>query len=118
VARSGPPRMPFNLLSAHSHLEHGVLASDPVRIETQLLKVSGKGTFRLADQAVDYQLMALLQEVPPSLAALKSVEIPIAVTGTVHDYKVRPDLAGIVKGSLKQEAQKRLQDVLKGLIPH
>lgn len=117
-ARSGPPRMPFKVLSAHSHLEHGVLASDPVRIETQSLKVSGKGTFRLADQAVDYQLTALLLEAPPSLATLKSVEIPIAVTGTVHDYKVRPDLAGIVKGSLKQEAQKRLQDVLKKLIPH
>jgi AsmA protein len=117
-ARGGPPRTPFNVLSAHSRLDHGVLASDPLRIETQPLKVSGKGTFRLADQAVDYQLKALLVEVPPNLASLKSAEIPIAVTGTVHDYKVRPDLAGIVKGGLKQEVQKRLQDLLKGLIPH
>jgi hypothetical protein len=43
----------------------------------------------------------------------------------VHDYKVRPDLAGVVKGRVKQEIDKRkgelgekLKDVLKDLIPH
>jgi len=126
-ARSGPARTPFDVLSGHSRLDHGVLATDPLRLETRVLKVNGKGTFRLADQAVDYQLTARVQELPAAggssaLASLKSLEIPVAVTGTVRDYKVRPDLAGIAKGRVKQELDKRkdelrnkLQDKLKGL---
>jgi AsmA protein len=123
--RTGPARTPFNVLTAHSRLERGVLATDSLRLETQILKVSGRGTFRLADQAVDYELAAILQEAPMQLARLRGVEIPIAVTGTVHDYKVRPDLAGIVKGRVRQEIEQRkgelgekLKDVLKDLIPH
>jgi AsmA protein len=124
-ARTGPARTPFKVLTGQSRLDHGVLATDPLRLETQTLKASGKGTFRLADQAVDYRLAVILQEAPPGLASLRGVEIPLTVTGTVHDYKVRPDLGGVVKGRVKQEIEKRkgelgekLKDVLKDLIPH
>jgi AsmA protein len=129
-ARTGPERTTFDVLSGHSRLEHGVLSSDPLRLETQVLKVAGKGTFRLADQAVAYQLVAHVQQAPPAgsaggLAKLRSAEIPIEVTGTVHDYKVRPDLSGIVKGRLKEELDKhkdelrdKLKDKLKDLFSH
>lgn len=124
-ARSGPARTPFDVLSGRSRLERGILATDPVRLETQVLKMAGRGTFRLSDQAVDYQLSAVLQEAPPALASLRGTEIPLTITGTVRDYKVRPDLGGIVKGRVKQELEKRkgeigekLKDVLKDLIPH
>jgi AsmA protein len=123
--RSGPAHTPFNVLSSRSQLGRGVLATDPLRLETAVLKVSGKGTLRLADQAVDYQIIARLEQVPARFTALKSLEIPIAVTGTVHDYKVRPDLAGIAKGRIKQELEQhkeelrdKLRDQLRNLLPH
>jgi AsmA protein len=123
--RSGPARTPFKVLSGRSRLDHGILASDPLRLETPQLKMSGKGTFRLADQAVGYLLVAALQDVPPPLASLRGLEIPVAVTGTVHDYHVQPDLSGVLQGRVKQEIEKRkgelgekLKDALKDLIPH
>ena len=127
AARSGPARTPFDVLSGRSRLERGVLATDPMRLETRFLKVSGKGTLRLVDQAVDYEITARVQELPAgggssALASLRSLEIPVHVSGTVHDYKVRPDLAGVVKGRVKQELDRRkdelreqLKDKLKGL---
>ena len=125
-ARSGPVRTPFDVLSGHSQLARGVLATDPLRLETRFLKVAGKGTFRLADQAVDYQITARVRELPAggssALASLQSLDIPVTVTGTVHDYQVRPDLAGLAKGRVRQELEKhkdelrnKLQDKLKGL---
>jgi AsmA protein len=126
-ARSGPARTPFSVLNSRSRLDRGIVTTDSLALETQVLKVSGKGTFRLADQAVDYQLTARVQEVPQAgagagLASLGSLEIPIAVTGTVRDYKVRPDLSGVVKGRVKQELEKhkdelreKLQEKLKDL---
>ncbi len=125
-ARSGPTRTPFDVLSGHSQLAHGVLATDPLRLETRFLKVAGKGNFRLADQAVDYQITARVRELPAggssALASLQSLDIPVTVTGTVHDYQVRPDLAGLAKGRVRQELEKhkdelrnKLQDKLKGL---
>ena len=39
-ARSGPARTPFDVLSGHSQLARGVLATDPLRLETRVLKLS------------------------------------------------------------------------------
>ncbi|MBS0374481.1 MAG: AsmA family protein [Proteobacteria bacterium] len=123
--RSGPERTPFTVLNAHSNLKGGVLATDPLRIETPVLKVAGKGTFQLSDQSVDYQITTVLQQAPASAPALRGLEIPVAVTGTVRDYKVRPDLGGVAKARLKQELDKHkdqlrdaVTDKLKDLFKH
>lgn len=129
--RTGAERTRFETLSATSRLADGVLASDPIRMVTDVLQVTGKGTFRLQDQAVDYRLTAVVQEVPPtgadaSLAELRSLQVPLSITGTVQDYKVRPDVSGLAKARVKQEVEKRgeelkkkatdkLRDRLKGL---
>ena len=115
-ARSGPPRTPFRTLVANSRLERGVLASDPIRVETDVLQMRGSGTFRLADQAVDYRLTTVVREVPAagaqaSLADLRAIEIPVSITGTVRDYKVRPDLSAAAKARVKQEVEKRRDEV-------
>jgi AsmA protein len=125
AARTGPEQTPFTVLNAHSSLGGGILTTDPLRIETPVLKVAGRGTFRLADQAVDYQITTVLLQAPASAPALRGLEVPVAVTGTVRDYKVRPDLGGIAKARLKQELDKHkdqlrdtVTDKLKDLFKH
>jgi AsmA protein len=113
-----PVRTRFETLTASSRLAEGVLTSDPIRMVTDVLQVSGKGTFRLKDQAVDYRLTAVVQEVPPtgadaSLAELRSLQIPLSITGTVQDYKVRPDVSDLAKARVKQEVQKRGEELKK-----
>jgi AsmA protein len=120
-ARSGPPRTPFRTLSGESVLADGVVTSDPVRLETDVLEVHGKGTFRLADQAVDYRLTAVVREAPgndgagAALADLRSLRIPLTVTGTVQDYSVRPDVSDLAKARVKQELEKRGDEVKQKL---
>jgi AsmA protein len=98
-----------------------VLTTDPLQIETTVLRVAGRGSLRLSDQAVDYQISTLVRQVPASgsgatLGSLRSIEIPVTVTGSVQNYKVRPDLAGMAKGRARQEVEQqkdRLKDKLK-----
>ena len=125
----GSGRTVFSDLSARSRLDKGVVATDPLKLETQVLRVNGAGTFRLSNQAVDYQIVTRVQGAAAAdggaLASLKSLDIPVSVTGTVHDYKVRPDVSGLLKGRFRQELDKRkdevrdrVKDKLLDLIPH
>jgi AsmA protein len=115
--RTGPQRTPFDTLTGESTLERGVLTTDPLRLETALLSVAGKGTFRLADQAVNYQLTTTVRDAPrpgadaAALADLRSISIPLSITGTVRDYRVRPDVGGLAKARVKQEVDKRRDEV-------
>jgi AsmA protein len=134
-ARAGPARTPFQSLAGTSTLAHGVLTSDPLKLDTAQLSVQGKGTFRLADQAIDYQLTATVREAQApgaagqDLTALRSLEIPLAISGTVQDYHVRPDVAGLAKArvrqeldqhkdELKQKAKDKLKEQLDKLFGH
>jgi AsmA protein len=120
-ARRGPPRTAFRALSGESVLANGVVTSDPLRLETDVLEVRGKGTFRLADQAVDYRLTAVVREAPgtdgagAALADLRTLRIPLTVTGTVQDYSVRPDVSELAKARVRQELEKRGDEVKQKL---
>jgi AsmA protein len=117
-ARAGTPRTPFRTLRGDSRLARGVLASDPLELQTDVLDVRGKGTFRLVDQAIDYRLVATVRDVsktaptaagldPAALADLRSLEIPVTIGGTVQAPKVRPDVSALAKARLKREVEQR-----------
>jgi AsmA protein len=101
------------------------------------LKVTGKGTFGLQTQAIDYRLLTEVYRLPPSgeaggasdLSDLKAAAIPVTITGTPADMKIRPDVEGYLKARLKKEVnkkvdekkdelKKKLNDKLKGLLGH
>lgn len=135
---TGPERTVFNSLQASATLDKGVLRNNDLQIETDFLKVHGGGTLEVATEALDYRLVAALYQVPPpsdarsaggNLATLKSVEVPLIVTGTVANPTVRPDIEALAKGQLRQEVNKRVQqkagdlkkklgDKLKDLFSH
>lgn len=107
--RTGPARTVFNTLQMTGTLDKGVLKIDPLRIETAFLKVSGGGTLESSTQAINYRLVALAS----GLDALKSVEVPLTITGTLSSPAVRPDLEALAKGKLGQEVQHRAMDQVK-----
>lgn len=114
---TGPQRTPFNALQASATLDKGVLRNNDLQIETDFLKVHGGGTLEVVTEAVNYRLVAALYKVPPpdsrstggDLAALKAVEVPVIVTGTLASPSVRPDVEALAKGQLRQEVSKRVQ---------
>jgi AsmA protein len=114
-ARTGPERTLFNTLSDSGNLDKGVLRTDDLSIETDYLRVHGKGTLDLGTQAVDYNLVATLYKLPPEgagseLADLKAADIPFTVRGSLDNLTVRPDLKELAKARVRQEVNKKLEE--------
>jgi len=120
AGRAGPARTAFKTLAASAVLDHGIARNDDLKADADYLKVTGKGTVNLINKAIDYKLTTQLTQIPPAgsgddMNDLRSVQIPVTLTGTLDDMKVRPDLQGILKSRLQNEVKKRLGDKLKGL---
>ena len=123
---TGPARTNFNALQMNGGLDKGVLRIDDLRMETDFLKVHGKGTLDTTTEAINYQLVAAVNKLPaangPStsvpaggggLDALGAVEVPLTITGTMSSPTVRPDIAALAKGKLGQEVQQKAGDLVK-----
>jgi AsmA protein len=123
-------RTKFDSFSASADIADGVATTNDINVASQYLNVTGEGTTNLNTKALDYRLLAKILKTPPNgagaeLGELKSLEVPIKVTGTATEPKVRPDIEGIAKAKLKQKVdekkdeikqklQDKLQDKLKG----
>jgi AsmA protein len=133
----GPPKTAFNTLSGSALVNDGVVRNDDLTVDMTYLKVTGKGTLGLQTQAIDYRLVTEVYKLPPpgeagsaaDLSDLKAAAIPVTITGTLADMKIRPDVEGYLKARLKKEVskkvdekkdelKKKLSDKLKGLLGH
>jgi AsmA protein len=111
-----------------------VLSNNDLDVSTQYLKIGGQGSVDLPKNTLDYRLMATVLKFPREGAAaetaneqdLVDAQIPVKVSGTLSDPKVRPDLEGYLKGMAKQrlnqerdkveqKVKEKLQDKLKDL---
>jgi len=128
---AGEPKTAFNALKGSAVVDKGVLRNDDLNVDMSYLRARGKGTLALESQAVDYRLVAEIYKLPESeeaeMADLKAAEIPVTITGTLADMKVRPDVEGYLKSRFKKEVdkkvdekkeelKKKLGDKLKGLL--
>jgi AsmA protein len=127
--RTGPARTVFNTLQTSGTLDKGVLRIDDLRMETdraanRFLKVRGRGTLDTATEAINYQLVTSVNKLPASgamagrdagggLDALRSVDVPLIITGTLSSPTVRPDIEALAKGKLGQEVQQKAGDLVK-----
>jgi AsmA protein len=118
---TGPPRTVFNALQTNGTLDKGVLRIDDLRLETDFLKVRGRGTLDTVSEAINYQLVAAVNKLPAGnasgagggLDALSAVEVPLTITGTMSSPTVRPDIEALAKGKLGQEVQQKAGDLVK-----
>ena len=130
-ARSGPVRTLFNTFSGSATLDAGVMRNDDLDLETDYLETHGKGTLNLGTKALDYRLVtSVYKRRPPGGRGedAKAADIPLRLTGSLGNLKIRPDLEALAETRLRQEVNKRLQgkgdalkqlgDKLKGLLRH
>ncbi|MEJ0037573.1 MAG: AsmA-like C-terminal region-containing protein [Gammaproteobacteria bacterium] len=127
---AGEPKTAFNALAGSALVDKGVLRNDDLLVDMSYIRAKGKGTLALESQAVDYRLVTEIYKLPEgdaNLSDLKAAEIPVTITGTLADMKVRPDVEGYLKSRLKKEVdkkvdekkeelRKKLGDKLKGLL--
>ena len=113
--RTGPERTLFNTFSGSGNLDKGILRNDDLSIETDFLKAHGKGTLDLGTKALDYRLVAAVYKLPAAGAGsemrdLKAADIPLLVTGSLADMKVRPDLQALAEGLARQKVNEKVQE--------
>jgi len=112
---SNTRRTAFETFKASADVVNGVATTNDLAIASQLLRVTGSGSTNLVTQALDYSVSATVLKTPPGAdegtAQLARATIPVKITGTFADPKVRPDLAGMAKERVKQEVEKRKEEV-------
>lgn len=131
--RSGPEQTNFTSLSGSATVDNGQLSNKDLVAAMQYLKVTGQGSINLVSNGIDYQVNAAVMKIPAEdkLAEqtqdIAGLSIPVRITGTIADPKVRPDVAGLVKEKAKQrideekqkleeKAKDKLKDKLRGLL--
>jgi AsmA protein len=115
---SGAPnnkRTTFETFKANATLVNGVATNNDLTIASQLLRVTGAGIVNLVSQELDYAVTATVLKSPPGadadIASLERAAIPVKVTGTFTDPKIRPDLAGIAKAQVKKLVEEHKDEV-------
>ncbi len=82
-------------------MKNGVLSNNDLNVATQYLKVTGQGTVDIPASTLDYKLIAAVLKIPregadaAQVQDLVDAEIPVKITGSLSDPKVRPDLGGL-----------------------
>ena len=128
--RSGSARTPFSALTGSGVMKDGVLSNNDLNVTTQFLKVTGQGAIDIPRSTLDYRLNAAVLKIPPEGEGSQAADmqdmvdavIPVKVTGSLTDPKVRPDVEGYVKNKAKERLDKekekveeKLRDKLKDL---
>jgi AsmA protein len=118
--RSGSARTIFNTFSGSGNLSAGVLHNDDLRVETDYLRAAGRGTLDLTTKAIDYSVLARLYRPLPQAAGAQSqtpgvAEIPLTITGSLDDMKVRPDVEALARSALGQKLQQKSDELKKKL---
>lgn len=109
---SNPPRTPFDAVKISAEISNGVARTSDLTIASPVLRVTGRGSANLNTQGIDFQMLASVLKAPGASLA----DIPLRITGTYVDPKVRPDVQALVKGQIKEKLQDLLEkNGLKGL---
>jgi AsmA protein len=98
-------------------MKNGVLSNNDLDVAMQYLKVTGQGTVDIPASTLDYRLVATVMKIPregadtEQMQDLVDAQIPVRITGSLTDPKVRPDLEGYLKNEVKQRVEKEKEKV-------
>jgi AsmA protein len=125
LQRQAPPsgsdqgQTKFDAFRASADVKQGIATTRDLTVASQQLRLTGQGTANLATDAINYQLqVALLSGAPTAAASSAQLTVPVDVTGTFSNFQMRPDVNALAKGQLKNQLQKKLPGLLKGLLGH
>ncbi len=115
---SGAPRTPFSALTGTGTMKDGVLTNNDLNVAMQYLKVTGQGNVNLPGNSLDYRLVTTVLKIPregadaAQMQDLVDAQIPVKVSGSLTDPKVRPDLESYLKGEVKKKVEEKIKDKL------
>ncbi len=119
-AQASTGRTAFHTLKGTGTIDKGVLSNRDLQIDMDYLKANGQGTLDFASKTVDYRLQTNLYRIPEQGAGaemqdLKAAEIPVRVSGTLADAKVRLDLDAVAKAQAAKKVDEKKEEMTNKL---
>ncbi len=104
----------FSIIKASALIKNGLVKNDDFYAESKRLRVSGKGTFNLLDEKLDYHVLAKLMKRNKSVTEAGQVKrtLGIQITGPLKQLVYTFDLKSLITEKEKQKlidkAEKKL----------
>lgn len=102
---NAPKRTEFKDLKGSGKIVNGVLDTDTLDVKGSWYQLGGDGKVDLFEQTVNYVLYPTVSG--EKYKELAGTKIPVSVTGSWYDPKIKVDLEGVLKGRAKQELRKQ-----------
>ena len=112
----------FNSIRGILDIRNGVVSNQDLLIQAQGINASGQGTADLVNQQLDYKI-SLQRLTGGSEAKPRGPAIPLLVTGSFSDPKIRPDWTSLAVKQIKSQIEAQIEkhkdqipeDIQKGL---
>jgi AsmA protein len=130
-AQEEPVKTDFSELSGTVQVKDGIATNKDLSGKSPLLRIAGQGTANLVEETMDYRLTATLVataegEGGKGLRDLAGIPVPIRISGSWQEPRIRPDLEAVAKAKAKEalgkpaekaskEVEKKLEEVEKNL---
>ncbi|MFC1776885.1 AsmA family protein [Pseudomonadota bacterium] len=108
----------FAELSMTGVFDQGIMKSDDLMMLSPLLSMTGKGSFNLVEESIDYLLKPVLtgDTGVQGLDSLSGTTIPIRLTGNLYEPDYKVDIAAALIGSQKELIDQKTNEILGGLL--
>ena len=108
----------FAALSMSGVFVNGILNSDDLIMQSPLLNATGKGSFNLVNETVDYVLSPVLTDDSgvQALDKLSGVAIPIRLTGNIYEPDYKVDVVAAVAASQKDVIDEKANELIGKLL--
>ena len=113
-----PQQTDFSELGGTYTITNGIVKNTDLALKSPLLRLEGAGTVDMPKRTVDYRVepkVAMTTEGQGGKADVAGIMVPVIIDGPWDNLHYRPDLAGLVKGQLKDPG--KALESLKGAIP-
>ncbi len=107
----------FASLAGSLVITDGIVHNQNLQLLSPLLRVDGDGVINLPEENMHYSLNAIVdteRQISKKLSGLSGLNIPVVISGSFDNPKVRVDLASLVEQNAKTQAKKRINDTLRG----
>jgi AsmA protein len=111
----------FSELGGTFTITHGIVSNSDLSMKAPLLRLSGKGTVDLPQQAIHYRLTPEIVATAQGQGGKEKqgLQVPVIIEGSLDNPRYAPDLAGMVQQAIDnpqaiKDTAKSLKDQIKG----
>jgi AsmA protein len=111
-----PKQTDFTELKGTANINKGVVRNQDLKITSELLSVKGRGTANLNNEILDYTadvtvIRSLNTPTETGYDEIKGLMVPVRVTGTFAEPKIRPDISAVLKAKAKQQIKRKKEEL-------